>query len=67
MQAPQVRCYDELAEVWPLFSPAEHDIADAADRLERPGPVPPRVPQCWNSGPEEAASRRICRGTSSSR
>jgi trans-aconitate methyltransferase len=32
---PPPRFYDELAEWWPLFSPPEHYVEEAADLLER--------------------------------
>ena len=39
--APQATFYDDLAEWWPLFSPPEHYFEEAADLLERLGPLPP--------------------------
>jgi trans-aconitate methyltransferase len=41
MNEPQARFYDDLAEWWPLFSPPEHYFEEAADLLQRLGPLPP--------------------------
>jgi SAM-dependent methyltransferase len=40
MTSPGPRFYDELAEWWPLFSPAEEYAPEAADLLERLRPLP---------------------------
>jgi hypothetical protein len=40
MTEPQARFYDDLAEWWPLFSPPENYVEEAADLLERLGPLP---------------------------
>jgi trans-aconitate methyltransferase len=40
--APQASFYDDLADWWPLFSPPEHYVDEAADLLERLGPLGPR-------------------------
>jgi SAM-dependent methyltransferase len=40
MTSTRANFYDELAEWWPLFSPPEHYDEEAADLLERLGPVP---------------------------
>ena len=39
-QSKSARFYDELAEWWPLFSPPEHYDEEAADLLDRLGPLP---------------------------
>ena len=35
--------YDDLADWWPLFSPPEHYAEEAADLLQRVGPVSDRA------------------------
>ena len=40
MLDPQPRFYDELSEWWPLFSPPQHYVDEAADLLERLAPLP---------------------------
>jgi Methyltransferase domain len=39
--APQASFYDDLADWWPLFSPPENYVEEAADLLERLGPLAP--------------------------
>jgi trans-aconitate methyltransferase len=39
--APQGSFYDDLADWWPLFSPPEDYVDEAADLLERLGPLAP--------------------------
>ena len=36
------RFYQEMSEWWPLFSPPEHYVEEAADLLRRLAPLPPR-------------------------
>jgi len=43
MAGAPLRIYDEFAEWWPLFSPPEHYVEEAADLLRRLGPVARRT------------------------
>ncbi len=39
--AMSARFYQDMSEWWPLFSPAEHYVEEAADLLRRLAPLPP--------------------------
>src|SRR5689334_2301860 len=43
MAGAPLRIYDEFAEWWPLFSPPEHYVEEAADLLRRLGSVATRA------------------------
>jgi trans-aconitate methyltransferase len=50
---PEPRFYDEIPEWWPLFSPPEHYGEEAADLLDRLGPVaggPPTLLELGSGG-----------------